>query len=53
MNSTSSPSRSTQTKDCCGVRLKTHIGRLLIKLEARDRAQLVIAGYEAALANER
>jgi DNA-binding NarL/FixJ family response regulator len=30
--------------------LKTHIGSLLIKLHARDRAQLVIAGYEAGLA---
>ncbi|MDH2425924.1 response regulator transcription factor [Sphaerisporangium sp. TRM90804] len=32
--------------------LKTHIGRLLTKLEARDRAQLVIAGYQARLADE-
>ncbi|GAA4606159.1 DNA-binding NarL/FixJ family response regulator [Actinoplanes octamycinicus] len=31
--------------------LKTHIGRLLIKLNARDRAQLVIAGYQAGLAD--
>jgi DNA-binding NarL/FixJ family response regulator len=30
--------------------LKTHIGSLLSKLTARDRAQLVIAGYEAGLA---
>jgi DNA-binding NarL/FixJ family response regulator len=30
--------------------LKTHIGNLLAKLAARDRAQLVIAGYEAGLA---
>lgn len=30
--------------------LKTHIGSLLAKLSARDRAQLVIAGYEAGLA---
>jgi len=29
--------------------LKTHIGNLLTKLRARDRAQLVIAGYEAGL----
>jgi DNA-binding NarL/FixJ family response regulator len=29
--------------------LKTHIGNLLVKLQARDRAQLVIAGYEAGL----
>jgi DNA-binding NarL/FixJ family response regulator len=27
--------------------VKSHIGRLLAKLEARDRAQLVIAAYEA------
>ncbi len=31
--------------------LKTHIGSLLTKLGARDRAQLVIAGYEAGLAD--
>lgn len=31
--------------------LKTHIGNLLAKLGARDRAQLVIAGYEAGLAD--
>jgi DNA-binding NarL/FixJ family response regulator len=30
--------------------VKTHIGRLMTKLAARDRAQLVIAGYEAGLA---
>ncbi|WP_086828392.1 response regulator transcription factor [Allokutzneria sp. NRRL B-24872] len=29
--------------------VKTHIGHLLAKLSARDRAQLVIAGYEAGL----
>ncbi|GAA3886687.1 response regulator transcription factor [Saccharothrix violaceirubra] len=29
--------------------LKTHIGRLLHKLQARDRAQLVIAAYEAGV----
>jgi DNA-binding NarL/FixJ family response regulator len=29
--------------------VKTHIGRLLAKLGARDRAQLVIAGYENGL----
>ncbi|MEU4427690.1 response regulator transcription factor [Actinoplanes sp. NPDC024001] len=29
--------------------LKTHISNLLTKLAARDRAQLVIAGYEAGL----
>ncbi|MFD3682663.1 hypothetical protein [Streptomyces sp. NPDC058613] len=27
--------------------MKTHIGRLLAKLSARDRAQLVIATYES------
>ncbi|MEV4662781.1 response regulator transcription factor [Micromonospora echinofusca] len=31
--------------------VKTHIGRLLTKLAARDRAQLVIAGYESGLAD--
>ena len=31
--------------------LKTHIGNLLTKLRARDRAQLVIAGYESGLAD--
>jgi DNA-binding NarL/FixJ family response regulator len=30
--------------------LKTHIGNLLTKLAVRDRAQLVITGYEAGLA---
>ncbi|XVQ83323.1 response regulator [Microbispora siamensis] len=29
--------------------VKTHIGRLLAKLDARDRAQLVIAAYESGL----
>jgi DNA-binding NarL/FixJ family response regulator len=28
---------------------KTHIGRLLTKLGARDRAQLVIAAYQSGL----
>ena len=28
---------------------KTHVGRLLMKLSARDRAQLVIAAYDAGL----
>ena len=30
--------------------VKTHIGRLMTKLAARDRAQLVIAGYDSGLA---
>ncbi|HEY8473660.1 MAG TPA: LuxR C-terminal-related transcriptional regulator, partial [Natronosporangium sp.] len=30
--------------------VKTYIGNLLSKLDARDRAQLVIAAYEAGLA---
>jgi DNA-binding NarL/FixJ family response regulator len=29
--------------------VKTHIGRLLSKLQARDRAQLVIVAYETGL----
>jgi DNA-binding NarL/FixJ family response regulator len=29
---------------------KTHVGRLLTKLDARDRAQLVIVAYESGLA---
>jgi DNA-binding NarL/FixJ family response regulator len=28
---------------------KTHVGRLLMKLDARDRAQLVIVAYQAGL----
>ncbi|HEY6479245.1 MAG TPA: helix-turn-helix transcriptional regulator, partial [Streptosporangiaceae bacterium] len=28
---------------------KTHVGRLLMKLGARDRAQLVIAAYDRGL----
>ena len=28
---------------------KTHVGRLLMKLDARDRAQLVIAAYDSGL----
>jgi DNA-binding NarL/FixJ family response regulator len=32
--------------------VKTHIGRLMAKLGARDRAQLVIAGYESGLAHD-
>ena len=30
--------------------VKTHIGRLLMKLDARDRAQLVVRAYESGLA---
>ncbi|GGT12898.1 response regulator [Nonomuraea spiralis] len=33
--------------------IKTHIGRLLAKLGARDRAQLVIAAYESGLVSAR
>ncbi|MEV0841304.1 response regulator transcription factor [Actinocatenispora sera] len=33
--------------------VKSHIGRLLAKLAARDRAQLVIAAYEAGLVGTR
>jgi len=33
--------------------VKTHIGRLLTKLAARDRAQLVIAAYESGLVRPR
>ncbi|QKG27382.1 response regulator transcription factor [Actinomadura verrucosospora] len=33
--------------------VKTHIGRLLAKLQARDRAQLVIAAYETGLVSPR
>lgn len=33
--------------------VKTHVGRLLAKLQARDRAQLVIAAYEAGLVTPR
>jgi DNA-binding NarL/FixJ family response regulator len=29
--------------------VKTHVGSLLAKLHARDRAQLVIAAYEAGV----
>ncbi|MGW9211574.1 response regulator [Embleya sp. NPDC055664] len=31
---------------------KTHVSRLLTKLDARDRAQLVIAAYESGLMNQ-
>jgi DNA-binding NarL/FixJ family response regulator len=30
---------------------KTHVGRLLMKLDARDRAQLVVIAYESGLMN--
>ncbi|MFD7658609.1 response regulator [Actinosynnema sp. NPDC059797] len=33
--------------------VKTHVGRLLHKLQARDRAQLVIAAYESGLVTAR
>ncbi|MFE6889252.1 response regulator [Streptomyces sp. NPDC057694] len=33
--------------------VKTHIGRLLAKLHARDRAQLVIVAYETGLVGDR
>ena len=36
-----------------GATVKTHIGRLLDKLAARDRAQLVIAAYESGLVSAR
>jgi RNA polymerase sigma factor (sigma-70 family) len=29
--------------------VKTHIGRLLMKLQARDRAQLVVIAYETGV----
>jgi DNA-binding NarL/FixJ family response regulator len=33
--------------------VKTHVGHLLAKLHARDRAQLVIAAYENHLVSPR
>ena len=33
--------------------IKTHVGHLLAKLEARDRAQLVIVAYESGLVASR
>jgi ATP/maltotriose-dependent transcriptional regulator MalT len=32
-----------------GATVKTHIGRVFAKLKVRDRAQAVIAAYEAGL----
>jgi DNA-binding NarL/FixJ family response regulator len=32
-----------------GATAKTHVGRILMKLAARDRAQLVVAAYESGL----
>jgi DNA-binding NarL/FixJ family response regulator len=32
---------------------KTHVNRAMVKLHARDRAQLVIAAYESGLVNPR
>ena len=29
--------------------VKTHVGRILAKLDARDRAQLVVIAYESGL----
>jgi hypothetical protein len=34
---------------CTAHTVKTHVGHLLTKLDARDRAQLVIAAYESGL----
>ena len=33
-----------------GATAKTHVSRLLMKLAARDRAQLVVVAYESGLA---
>ena len=42
--------RRPEPKPLAGVAtVKSHVGRLLAKPEARDRAQLVIAAYEAGL----
>jgi DNA-binding NarL/FixJ family response regulator len=43
----------TQTLHVSMATAKTHIGRLLTKLGARDRAQLVIAAYEMGLVRPR
>ena len=32
---------------------KTHVGRLLMKLDARDRAQLIVMAYESGLVSPR
>ena len=32
---------------------KTHVSRAMIKLQARDRAQVVVLGYEAGLVRPR
>jgi DNA-binding NarL/FixJ family response regulator len=33
--------------------VRTHVGRLLAKLDARDRAQLVVLAYETGLVTAR
>ena len=33
--------------------VKTHVSRLLMKLDARDRAQLVMVAYEAGVVTPR
>ena len=29
--------------------VRTHVGRIMVKLDAHDRAQLVVAAYESGL----